>query len=269
MERIDRTRETGAVGELLRGWRHTRGKSQLDLSLDAGVSARHLSFIESGRANPSRDMVLLLAATLDVPLRERNDLLTAAGYAMVYPDNGLSQPAQAQARKAVELILERQKPFPAVVMDRCWNLVTVNEPAQRLFARLLEGRTPPGPANVIRLMFHPDGVRRCVANWESVAGSLLQRIRREATGGRLDGDLRALHDEAIALASVPARTLLVSTSAADTAILPVQFRHRDLALDYFSTLTTLGTPRDVSLQEIRIECFHPANEETERSAGRV
>jgi transcriptional regulator with XRE-family HTH domain len=269
MRQTDRRDTTGLVGELLRGWRRTRGKSQLGLSLDAGVSARHLSFIESGRANPSRDMVLLLAEALDVPFRERNDLLTAAGYAHVYQEHGFSQPELAQARKAIDLILERQKPFPAVVMDRRWNLVATNEPAERLFTRLLEGRSLPGVPNVIRLMFHRDGVRRWVGNWESVAGSLLQRIQREAVGGPLDDDLRALFEEALALAGVPARLLLGATASPEEPILPVQFRHSDLALDFFSTVTTLGTPRDVTLQEIRIECFHPANEETERGARKL
>jgi transcriptional regulator with XRE-family HTH domain len=266
MTSADGMNRANRVGQLLQDWRRTRGKSQLALSLDSGVSTRHLSFIESGRANPSRDMVLLLADALDVPLRERNDLLTAAGYAEMYRENGLSQPALAQARQAIDLILERQKPFPAVVMDRHWTIVTTNRPAEQLFARLLAGRSLPGPPNVIRLMFHPEGVRRCVTNWEAVAGSLLRRMHREAIGGRLDDGLRALFNEALALAGMPARLLLAGKTTPDEAVLPVQFRHAGLALDFFSTLTTLGTPRDVTLQEIRIECFHPANEETDRRA---
>jgi transcriptional regulator with XRE-family HTH domain len=258
-----------SVGELLRGWRRSRGKSQLGLSLDAGISARHLSFIESGRANPSRDMILLLAEALDVPFRERNEMLTAAGYAQVFRANGLDQPALAQARKAIDLILERQKPFPAVVMDRYWNLVTANKPAEQLFALLLEGRSVPGPANVIRLMFHPEGVRRCVANWEVVAVSLLQRMHREAVGGVFDQEMRSLFDEASLFAGVPSRLLRSVVGSHHEAVLPVQFRHQAVELDFFSTITTLGTPQDIALQEIRIECFHPASDAADRAARKL
>ncbi len=258
----------GTVGRLFQAWRRKRGLSQLTLALEAGVSARHLSFIESGRSNPSREMVLLLAEALDVPYRERNDLLTAAGFAQHYRETGLSTPELAAARQAIELILRHQEPFPAVVMDRHWNLVLANPPAQRLFARLLEGRNLPGPPNVIRTMFHPDGVRRWVANWEAVAGVLLERIHRESLGGAPDPATQRLLAEALAHAGLSAKTLRASAAAPASALIPVQFRQGDLALDFFSTVTTLGTPRDVTLQEIRVECFFPADDRTSRQAVR-
>jgi transcriptional regulator with XRE-family HTH domain len=254
------------VGRLLQEWRQVRRKSQLDLAMDAGISTRHLSFVESGRANPSRDMVLLLAETLQVPFRERNELLTAAGFAAIYRDAGLGAPDLAQARKAIDLILKHQEPYPAVVMDRHWNLLDSNEAAQRLFAFLLDGSAPPGPPNVIRLMFHPAGVRRWVSNWESVAASLIHRMHREAVGGAPDDATRKLLDEAATLAGVPQRLIARGMDGPVLPLFPVQFRKDDLAMDFFSMVTTLGTPRDVTLQEIRIECFFPANEATEKAA---
>jgi transcriptional regulator with XRE-family HTH domain len=252
------------VGRLLQEWRQVRRKSQLDLALDAGISTRHLSFVESGRANPSRDM--LLAEALQVPFRERNELLTAAGFAAIYHDTGLSAPDLTHARKAIDLILQHQEPYPAVVMDRHWNLLDSNASARRLFEFLLGGSAPPGPPNVIRLMFHPAGVRRWVANWESVAASLIQRMHREAVGGTPDDATRQLLDEAAALAGVPQRLIARGMDGPVAPLLPVQFRKEALAMDFFSMVTTLGTPRDVTLQEIRIECFFPANEATEKAA---
>jgi transcriptional regulator with XRE-family HTH domain len=254
------------VGRLLKEWRQVRRQSQLDLALDAGISTRHLSFVESGRANPSRDMVLLLAEALHVPFRERNELLTAAGFAAIYRDTGLNAPDLTHARKAIDLILQHQEPYPAVVMDRYWNLLDSNRAARRLFEFLLGGSAPPGPPNVIRLMFHPAGVRQWVSNWESVAASLIQRMHREAVGGAPDDMTRKLLEEAAALAGVPPRMIARGMDGPVLPLLPVQFRKDQLAMDFFSTVTTLGSPRDVTLQEIRIECFFPANEATENAA---
>jgi transcriptional regulator with XRE-family HTH domain len=240
------------VGRLLQHWRQVRGKSQFTLALDARVSARHLSFVESGRSHASRELVLRLADALEVPFRERNDLLTAAGYAQVFRETGLTAPELAHARKAIELILQHQEPFPAVVMDRHWNMITANEAATRFFGLMLEGASPPSPPNVIRLMFHPQGLRR--------------RVYREAVGGVPDDATNQLLAEIRAYPGVPASWPEVDTSTIMLPLLPVQFRKGDLALDFFSTVTTLGTPRDITLQEIRIECFFPADETTARAA---
>jgi transcriptional regulator with XRE-family HTH domain len=254
------------VGRLLQHWRQVRGKSQFTLALDARVSARHLSFVESGRSHASRELVLRLADALEVPFRERNDLLTAAGYAQVFRETGLTAPELAHARKAIELILQHQEPFPAVVMDRHWNMITANEAATRFFGLMLEGASPPSPPNVIRLMFHPQGLRPRVANWDAVAEALIRRVYREAVGGVPDDATNQLLAEIRAYPGVPASWPEVDTSTIMLPLLPVQFRKGDLALDFFSTVTTLGTPRDITLQEIRIECFFPADETTARAA---
>src|SRR5262245_48999845 len=156
-----RVRPAGAspVGKLIQHWRHVRRKSQLALALEAGVSARHLGFLELGRSQPSREMVVLLADALDVPLRERNSLLVAAGFAPLYRETGLTAPELGHARRALGMILEHHEPFPAVVMDPHWNLIQTNASAARFFAHLLAPAAPPSPANVVRLMFDPAGLR--------------------------------------------------------------------------------------------------------------
>lgn len=255
------------VGRLLQHWRKTRRQSQLSLALRAGVSARHVGFVEIGRANPSREMVMLLAGVLDVPLRDRNTLLLAAGYAPVYREIGLDAPEMAQAKKAVDLILEHQEPYPAVVMDRYWNIVRTNGAGERFFANLLEGAPPVAEPNVVRLMFDPAGLRPHVANWEAVAEALVQRVHREALGGAPDERTQALLADVLSYSGVPQRFRAPDLLATFPApFLSIQFRKGALAMDYFSTVTTLGTPLDVTLQETRIESFFPGNHATERAA---
>jgi transcriptional regulator with XRE-family HTH domain len=256
-------KEPTTVGPLIQHWRRIRKKSQLTLALQAGVSAKHLGFLELGRAKPSREMVLLLAGVLDVPLRERNALLLAAGYAPLYKETGLEAPEMQHARRAIGLILQHQEPYPAVVMDRYWNMLTSNSAAERFFGQLI---TLPGggpPANIIRLMFDPAGLRPFVANWESVAEALIQRVHREALGGVSDARTADLLKEVLAYPGVPVRWRSPDLLAPfPRPYLAVQFRKGSLARDFFSTVTTLGTPLDVTLQEIRIECFFPADEQT-------
>jgi transcriptional regulator with XRE-family HTH domain len=170
-----RERAGGHVGPLLRHWRAARRVSQLDLALDADVSSRHLSFVETGRAQPSREMVLRLAEALEVPLRERNALLLAAGYAPLYRETDLGAPEMVEARLAVEFILAKQEPYPAIVVDRHWNLLLANPSTHRFLALFLPG-PPAGPVNVMRLMFDPRGVRPFVENWEEVARHLVERL---------------------------------------------------------------------------------------------
>jgi transcriptional regulator with XRE-family HTH domain len=254
--------EPTTVGRLIQHWRRARGKSQLALALQAGISARHLGFIEVGRANPSREMVLLLAGALDVPLRDRNTLLLAAGYAPLYRETALGAPEMEHAGKALALILEHQEPYPAVVMDRYWNMLSSNAAAARFFGLFV---APPGagsPANIVRLMFDPQGLRPYVANWESVAEALVQRVHREALGGMPDQGTVKLLDEVLCYPGVPKRWRSPELLAYPKPYLPVEFRKNSLAFDFFSTVTTLGTPLDVTLQELRIECFFPANDQT-------
>jgi transcriptional regulator with XRE-family HTH domain len=250
------------VGQLLRHWRATRRLSQMALALKASTTARHLSFIESGRSQPSPEMVLRLARALDVPIRERNQLLLAAGYAPLYRESGLEGAQAAQVRAALERMLAAHEPFPAVVMDRHWNVLTANAAADAFFAWLLGERDLGGPANVIRLMFDPDGLRPFVANWEATAEALIQRVHREAVGGVPDPQTLALLAQALAYPGVPSQWLSPDFRTPLLPIVPVQFDKDGLALSYFSTVTTLGTPQDAMLQEIRLESFFPADETT-------
>ena len=254
------------VGRLLKHWRHVRRQSQLTLSLEAGVSPRHLGFIEVGRAKPSREMVLTLAKALDVPLRERNDLLLAAGFAPMYHETGLSEPAMAQARGALDSILRQQEPFPAVVMDRYWNILLTNDAAPRFFGLFVDLGAEPAPANVLRMMFDPSKLRPFVQNWESVAEALIHRVHREAVGGVADSRTVALLGELLSYPDVPRRWHVPDLTRVSPPFLPVEFRTSDRVMRFFSTVTTLGTPQDITLQEIRIECFFPADPDTEQHA---
>jgi transcriptional regulator with XRE-family HTH domain len=261
----------GKVGPLLAYWRNLRRMSQLALAAEAEVSPRHLSFIESGRANPSREMVLLLAGVLDVPLRERNTLLQAAGFAAAYRESPLAAPQLEAVRQALEAILAQHRPYPAVVLDRRWNIVATNAGAERFFGYLLAGISADrlGPANVLRLIFHPDGLRPWITNWELVAEALIQRVHREAVGNALDDDLRRLLAEVLAYPGVPARWARPDFAANLLPIIPVCFQRDGRQFSYFSTVTVLGTPVDVTAQEVRIECFFPVDDETRRAAQRL
>lgn len=235
--------------------------SQLALALQASVSSRHVSFVESGRSRPSREMVLLLCRVLQVPLRESNDLLLAAGHAPAHAESSLDGAELRAANAAIDLILGHHEPLPAVVMDRHWNLLRQNQAAARFFTQLLGNRASSGPANVLRLVFAHDGLRPWLANWSEVAGGLLERVYREAPGGVVDAKTQQLLDE---LGTAAERKAL-ATAETRGPLIPLRFRKADLALDYFSTVTTLGTPRDIALQELRIECFFPADEATRRA----
>jgi transcriptional regulator with XRE-family HTH domain len=253
-------------GSLIQYWRKARRLSQLALATQAEISSRHLCFIETGRSKPSRDMVLLLAGALDVPLRERNGLLLAAGFAPVYAESKLDAPDLAAVRAALDAILRQQEPFPAVVMNRHWDILRTNQAAARFFGFLLGDREPAQPANVLRLMFHPDGLRPFVANWEAVAEGLVRRVHREAVGGVPDDTTRKLLTEILAYPGVPPSWRSASLGAPLVPVIPVSFRKGPRQLDFFSAVTTLGTPQDVTVQEIRIECFFPANDASDRAA---
>jgi transcriptional regulator with XRE-family HTH domain len=250
------------VGIMLQQWRKSRRLSQLALAAEATVSLRHLCFIETGRAHPSRTMVIRLADALDVPLRERNALLLAAGFAPMYHESALAGPELAAVRGALDAILTQQEPYPAVVMDRDWNIRRTNEAATALFGRLTAGHAgPPGEPNVLRMMLHPDGVRRYVTNWPEVADALIRRVRREAVGGVADEHARRLLTEVLAYPGVPQPPTAPDEKPL-LPIVPVRFARDGRAYAYFSTVTTLGTAQDITLQELRIECFHPADEAT-------
>jgi transcriptional regulator with XRE-family HTH domain len=256
------TSAASPVGELLRHWRGVRHLSQLALAGEVATTQRHLSFIESGRSQPSRAMLLRLARTLDVPIRERNQLLLAAGYAPLYREAGLEGEEATQVRAAVERVLEAHEPYPAVVMDRHWNVVTTNSAAGAFFGWLLGERELKGPPNVMRLMFDPDGLRPFVQNWEDIAEALIQRVHREAVGGFPDPETIALLDHALGYPGVPSQWRTPDFRNPPLPVVPVDFQKDGLALSYFSTVTTLGTPQDAMLQEIRIESFFPSDDAT-------
>lgn len=250
------------LGGLLRHWRSLRGKSQLDLSLDLGASQRHLSFIESGRSRPSRRKLIDIADALDIPLRERNTLLLAAGYAPIYADAAWDAPETQPVTAALQRMLRQQEPFPAVVMDRYWNVVMTNEAAPRFFGAFVDLEARPRPRNLLHLMFDPAGMRPHLADWPATAQSLLARVRREAVGRVVDDRTKALLDELLAYPDVEPPAM--PTAAAASPIVPLRFVRDGRTLDYFSMISTVGAPQTIATQELRLECLFPANEATER-----
>ena len=259
------TRRLSQVGSLLQYWRHVRGMSQLALAIEADVSPRHVSFVETGRAQPSREMVLQLANALDVPLREQNGLLLAAGYAPIFRESGLDTPELRTVRVALDAILAKQEPYPAVVMNRSWDILAANSGAARFFGHMLSDRPMPSPANVVRMMFDPAGLRPFVTNWEAVAESLVRRIHREAVGGVPDEATTRLLTDVLAYSGVPERWSRPAPDAPLAAVIPVTFEKDARTYTFFSVVTTVGTPQDVTLQELRIECFFPMDDETEQN----
>jgi transcriptional regulator with XRE-family HTH domain len=245
------------VGEHLREWRQRRHLSQLDLAVDAEISARHLSFVETGRAAPSREMVLKLAERLDVPLRERNVLLVAAGFAPAFPQRSLDDPMLKSARQAIDLVLRAHEPNPALAYDRHWNLVTAN----RMVAPLLDGipeRLLGQPFNILRLAFHPEALAPRTVNLAEWCGHLLERLHRqcEATA---DPELIKLYNDLRAF-PLPARTVPLPPD--NNVAIPLKLRHNGEVLSFISTTMVFGTPVDVTLSELALETFFPADDLT-------
>ncbi|MGG1949449.1 helix-turn-helix transcriptional regulator [Trinickia sp. NRRL B-1857] len=255
----------GELGDLLRYWRDVRGVSQLDLSLEAGISQRQISFIESGRSVPGRDTLLTLAQTLDVPLRERNALLLAAGYAPVYSEAPWNAQEMHSVIRALERVVRQHEPFPAIVMDRHWNVLMTNDAAPRFFDCFIDMTARPGPRNMLHLIFDPQGMRPFVADWDVVSRSLLQRVYRESVGNVIDNGTTRLLDELLAYPDVPRdwRTNYGPSAAPTMPVIPMDFISERGMLRYFSMVTTVGAPQSVMTQELRLECMFPADEETE------
>jgi transcriptional regulator with XRE-family HTH domain len=246
------------IGPLLRDWRERRRLSQLDLALGAGVSARHVSFIETGRSRPSAEMVVQLAEHLDVPLRDRNGLLLAAGYAPLYGQRGLDEPEMGPVREAIDRLLRGHEPFPALVIDRHWGLVAANRTVPLLTDGAAEHLLEP-PANVLRLALHPDGLARRTINFGEWRAHLLDRLGRQAVASG-DPALFALHEE---LAGYPGGGggHAVDLEAGEIAV-PFRIRVGDAELAFISTATTFGTAVDVTVSELSIESFFPADDAT-------
>jgi transcriptional regulator with XRE-family HTH domain len=247
------------VGTLLRSWRDARRLSQLELSLEADVSTRHLSFVETGRAQPSREMIVRLAEHLDVPLRERNELLLAAGYAPVYQESGIDDARMDSVRAAVRQVLAGHDPYPALVVDRHWEMLDANASA----ALLLEGVDPAQlepPVNVLRLALHPDGVAPRILNLGEWRAHLLARLRRQVA---------ATHDPQLTTLLAELREYpcdqpepAVEMPGPGEIVVPLRIRHRDGELRFMSIVSTFGTPLDITVQELSIEAFFPADAAT-------
>jgi transcriptional regulator with XRE-family HTH domain len=250
------------VGAMIREWRERRRLSQLDLACEAGVSTRHLSFLETGRARPSRDMLLHLAEELNVPLRARNALLLAAGFAPAYAERSLDDPALAGVRRAIDVVLTGHEPFPALVVDRGWRMLAANRAVAPLLAGIAPHLLEP-PVNVLRLSLHPEGLGPRIANFGEWRAHILERLQSQVQA-TADPGLVALHDE---LAAYPAPAADAGPDADVGAFggvaVPLQIRTRTLGLlSFFSTTTVFGTPLDVTLSELALETFLPADART-------
>jgi transcriptional regulator with XRE-family HTH domain len=249
-----------AFGDQLRHWRQHRRLSQLDLAGAADISTRHLSYVETGRSSPSREMVLRLSERLDIPLRERNGLLVAAGYAPMYRERALDDPALAAARQAVALILKSHEPWPALALDRHWNIVAHN----RMVPLLLAGADPAllqGPVNVLRLSLHPQGLAPRIANLAQWRHHLLERLRQQIAA-TADPALVALREELLAYPVCEGAGELHLDGEHLGVLMPFRFSTPNGVLSFISTTTIFGTPVDVTLQELAMETFFPADEAT-------
>jgi len=244
----------------LRWWRKQRGISQFELAQRAGVSQRHISFLELGRSEPSREMIELIASVLNVPLREHNALLVAAGYAPVWRESDLGAPELGEVRHALNYILTQQEPYPAVVVDRRWNLLMANDGAARLVDFLVGPMTPGAKVNLADALVAPDILRPFLLNWKDVAGYFIRSVEADAAADGTDETAALLkrlaaYDGVRAVAAAP----LANPSA---PVLAMHFQKGDASLRLFTTIATLGTPQDVTLQELRIESFFPMDNGT-------
>lgn len=262
------TNSAKQVGDHIREWRVRRRMSQLDLALEADISTRHLSFLETGRSQPSREMVLLLAEQLDVPLRERNIMLVSAGYAPVYSEKSLDDPELRSVRQAVDLVLKGHDPYPALAVDRHWSLIAANDALLPLIGDVDPALMKP-PVNVLRLSVHPAGLARRIVNFTEWRDHLVTRLRHQVdvTG---DEKLAALMEELRAY-PIPDGAARGGTPKQDYSgvVVPFQLMTDEGVLTLFSTTTVFGTPVDVTLSELAIEAFFPADPETAEALRRM
>ncbi len=258
-------RRPASVGQLLRQWRERRKMSRLGLAEAAGLSARHVSFVETGRAQPSRETLLRLLRVLEVPLRARNELLIAAGIAPIYRETALDAPEMAQVRRAVTFMLRQQEPYPAIVLDRHWNIVMAKEAMGRVIGLFLSPgeASAAGAPNVMRLTYHPNGLRSWIVNWEETASAYIQWLHRDLlrTG---DETTSALLHELLSYPGIPRHWLSLDLDASTLPFLAMEFKKGDVHLRFFTTIVSLGTPYDITLHELRIESFFPADEATDK-----
>ncbi|MCB9525115.1 MAG: helix-turn-helix transcriptional regulator [Myxococcales bacterium] len=251
---------------LLKFWRGRRGLSQLDLALAAGISGRHVSFLETGRSAPSEEMVMLLAATLDVPLRDRNHLLRAAGFEAHFPEPPLDALADPAVERAVERMLRQQMPYPMFVMNRAYDVLRMNPAAAALLTVAAGAPLAPG-FNGVRILFEPGPVRDAVADWDEVARELLARVQREHLHHPTDEGLRDLLDAILAAPGVPEHWRRPDFGRGDHAVYPIRFAAGGLSLRFFTTVLRFQAPQNVTLDELQIEGWYPLDEATEQACA--
>jgi len=257
---------TGHFSGLLKHWRNVRRLTQIELAGDAKVSARHLCFLETGRARPSREMVQLLGSALDLPLEERNALHVAAGFVQPYSDQGLEADNFQHVRQAFDFILRQQEPYPGIVIDGRWEVRIRNQASGRLFRAFREAyEMESGLAdNAMHVVFHPKGLRQFIVNWDEFAGQMIQILHREvAQGSRIAAQLL---DEIMSYPGLPAEWKIPRDPAGSSPVMTMQLRKGDLRLAFFSTFTMLAMPIDAALQKLKIECFYPADSATAEKA---
>ena len=258
-------------GSLLREWRALRGMSQLALAGEARTTTRHVSFLETGRATPSREMVVRLAEALDVPLRERNALLEAGGFAPLYRQHRIDDAEIGPIRRVIALLLESAEPFPAVAVDRAYDVVMTNAATTRLLGLFLrpDDLLALGKPNLIRMTFHPQGMHRFIQNWAEAGPMLLGRLHREAQRLPPSDPLHRLLEEVTAYTPIPSEYNPPKVDRALPPVVALHLKRDEFEARLFGTITTLGTPQDVTLQELRIETFLPADSPTEELARRL
>ncbi|WP_169569803.1 helix-turn-helix domain-containing protein [Sneathiella limimaris] len=254
-------------GSLLKKWRKVKGFSQLDLAMAADSSARHISFIETGRSQPSREMVLRLAVAMEVPLRDRNRLLNEAGYRSAYTERPLEGKGLEQIKRALSFILDKQEPYPALVMNRCFDILMINHTGAKFVSALglqLGGQN--GPPNILRMSLHPDGFRNVVKDWEQSAGHMIHRAYRQLRGQDENDRLAILLKEVLAYPGVPESFQVEDPTKDALPVLPIEFMLNGLNLSWITTVASFGTPQDVTAEEVMVECMFPSDEQTDRFA---
>ncbi len=257
---------TGHFSSLLRHWRNIRRLTQIELAGDANVSARHLCFLETGRAQPSREMVQLLGSVLDLPLEECNALHVAAGFVPPYGDRGLAAENLQPVRQALDFILRQQEPYPGIVIDGRWDVRIRKQASRRLFKAFHQSYEMEADIaeNAMHVVFHPKGLRQFITNWDEFAGQMIQILHREvAQGGRVAAQLL---DEIMVYPGLPAEWRLPRNPAGSSPVMTMQLRKGDFRLAFFSTFATLAMPTDAALQKLKIECFYPADSATAEKA---
>lgn len=247
----------------LRQWRKSRKMSQLELSLAANVSQRHVSWLETGRSQPSREMVLRLSEAMDVPLRMRNHFLKAAGFANMYTESGLDEPAMETVKNILDEMLEHHEPYPAVVLDRYWNIKMQNNAANALFSvagdpnALWDAIDDNGERNIALLTVHPNGIRRFISNWDDIIGQFMRRLRKEAVDSA-EPKAMALYEQLLEYVEIPDEPL----SHDLLPVLTIKLSLDDLQLSLCSVISTFGTAQDITANELKVETFYPADEHT-------